>query len=169
VELLLEDDLLTALYEKGMLISVYPQLSSLFKLLGHADPNQRILELGAGTGGATRVALKALSSANGIKRYKDYTFTDVSADFLAPARERLADHYDLNFSVMDIEIDPLSQGYKNSYDIVMASQTLHATKTIANTLLNCRRLLKPGGKLILVENTQNHDFVGIALGTLTGY
>jgi NADPH:quinone reductase-like Zn-dependent oxidoreductase/SAM-dependent methyltransferase/NAD(P)-dependent dehydrogenase (short-subunit alcohol dehydrogenase family)/acyl carrier protein len=170
VELLLADGILTALYETGMLMtSAYPQLSRLFQLLGHADPNLRILELGAGTGGATRVAMKALSSANGIKRYKDYTFTDVSAGFLATARENMADHYDVDFSVLDIETDPLSQGYEASYDIVMASQTLHATMTIANTLDNCRRLLKPGGKLILLENTQNHDFVGIMLGTLTGY
>jgi NADPH:quinone reductase-like Zn-dependent oxidoreductase/SAM-dependent methyltransferase/NAD(P)-dependent dehydrogenase (short-subunit alcohol dehydrogenase family)/acyl carrier protein len=170
VELLQADGILTALYETGMLMrSAYPHLSCLFQLLGHADPNQRILELGAGTGRATSVAMKALSSANGIKRYKDYTFTDVSAEFIAKARENLADHYDVNFSVLDIETDPQSQGFEAEYDIVMASQTLYATMTIANTLDHCKRLLKPGGKLILVENTQNHDFVGIMLGTLTGY
>jgi len=170
VELLVHDGLLTALYEKGLFMtSAYPQLFNIFQSLGHANPSQRILELGAGTGGATRVAMKALVDGNGIKRYKDYTFTDISAGFLASARESLTEYLDFNFSVLDIEHDPHSQGYAASYDIVMASQTLHATCSIANTLANCRRLLKPGGKLVLVENTQNNDLVGIILGTLTGY
>jgi NADPH:quinone reductase-like Zn-dependent oxidoreductase/SAM-dependent methyltransferase len=170
VEILVQDGLLTALYKTGLFMtSAYPQLFNIFESLGHANPNQRILELGAGTGGATRVAMRALVGANGIKQYKDYTFTDVSAGFLASARESLTEHLDVRFSVLDIEQDPLPQGYESSYDVVMASQTLHATTSIANTLENCRRLLKPGGKLVLVENTQNNDLVGIILGTLTGY
>ncbi|KAF2686244.1 hypothetical protein K458DRAFT_441826 [Lentithecium fluviatile CBS 122367] len=170
VEILVQGGLLTALYETRLFMtSAYPQLFNIFESLGHANPNQRILELGAGTGGATRVAMRALVGANGIKRFKDYTFTGISAGFLAPARESLAEHLDVHFSVLDIELDPLSQGYDASYDIVIGSQTLHATTSIANTLENCRRLLKPGGKLVLVENTQNNDLVGIILGTLTGY
>jgi hypothetical protein len=46
----------------------------------------KILGLGAGTGGATRVAMKALSGANGLKRYRQYTFTDLSPGFLTAAQ-----------------------------------------------------------------------------------
>jgi hypothetical protein len=54
------------------------------------------------------------------------------------------------------------------YDVVIASQVLHATERISNALTNCRKLLKPSGKLLLIENTMNNFLLGIILGTLTG-
>ncbi|KAL9031280.1 MAG: hypothetical protein Q9196_000687 [Gyalolechia fulgens] len=170
VDVLVDDGLLTALYESGFfMIGAYPQLFNLMDSLAHSNPNLSILELGAGTGGATRVVMKALSGPNSIKRYGTYTFTDLSPGFLTAARESMADLFDVNFSVCDIERDPLAQGYEPIYDVVMASQTLHATASISKTLANCRRLLKPGGKLVLVENTQINVLSGLVLGTLTGY
>lgn len=170
VELMVEAGLLVELYQTGLFMTgAYPQLSNIFDALGHADPSLSVLEIGAGTGGATRVVMKALVGPNGIKRYKEYTFTDVTPGFLASAREAMQDYNDVHYSVCNIEQDPLKQGYQPVYDVVMASQTLHATASISNTLDNCRKLLKPGGKLVLVENTQNNVLVGIILGTLTGY
>lgn len=170
VDLLIQDNLLTALYGTGLFMtSAYPQLFSFFDLLGHADPNLSILELGAGTGGASRIVMKALTGSNGMKRYNRYTFTDISAGFLSSAREVWKEILDVDYAVLDIEQDPLAQGFESSYAVLIASQTLHATASISNTLRNCRSLLKPGGKLVLVENTRNMDFVGIILGTLTGY
>ncbi|KAL1883173.1 Type I Iterative PKS [Diaporthe australafricana] len=170
VELMVEAGLLAELYQTGLFMTgAYPQLSNIFDALGHADPSLSVLELGAGTGGATRVVMKALVGPNGVKRYKEYTFTDITPGFLASAKDAMQDFDDVHFSVCDIEQDPLEQGYQPVYDVVMASQTLHATASISNTLENCRKLLKPGGKLVLVENTQNNFLVGIILGTLTGY
>ena len=170
VEVLLEDGLLTALYESGFFMTgAYPQLFNLIDSLGHANPNLSILELGAGTGGATRVAMRALNGPNDIKRYGTYTFTDLSPGFLTAAREAMSDFHDMKFSVCDIEQDPFEQGYEPVYDVVMASQTLHATASISKTLANCARLLKPGGKLVLVENTQITIMGSLLLGTLTGY
>jgi hypothetical protein len=40
---------------------------------GHLNPTQRILEIGAGTGGTTIIALKALTSMNGERMYSSYT------------------------------------------------------------------------------------------------
>lgn len=31
------------------------------------------------------------------------------------------------------------------YDVIVAFQVLHATSSIDNTLVNCRKLLRPGG------------------------
>jgi len=170
VEVLVEDGLLTALYESGLAMTgAYPQLFRVLDHLGHANPNQNIIELGAGTGGATRVAMRALSEASAIKRYSQYAFTDISPGFLISARESMAAFNDVSFSVLNIEESPLEQGQGPIYDLVIASQCLHATPNIANTLANCRKLLKPGGKLVLVENTQNAIGHGLVLGTLTGY
>ncbi|KAI3316712.1 hypothetical protein HD806DRAFT_552023 [Xylariaceae sp. AK1471] len=172
VETLMEGGLLTALYETGLAMTgAYPQLERLVDGLGHANPHQKILELGAGTGGATRVTLKTLTNAHatGIKRYSQYTFTDITPGFLTAAREFLAPFHDINYAVLDIEKDPIGQGHDADYDVVIASQCLHATPTISKTLKNCRKLLKPGGKLVLVENTKNAIGHGLVLGTLTGY
>ncbi|KAF7538397.1 hypothetical protein G7054_g2978 [Neopestalotiopsis clavispora] len=172
VEVLVHEGLLTALYENGLAMTgAYPQLERLMDIMGHANPHQKILELGAGTGGATRVAMKTLTdcASPALKRYSQYTFTDVSPGFLTAAKEFMAPFYDIDYSVLDIERDPVEQGHDTDYDVVIASQCLHATPNIAKTLANVRRLLKPGGKLVLVENTQNAIGHGLVLGTLTGY
>ena len=51
-------------------------------------------------------------------------------------------------------LTPEPQGYEaGSYDIVIASNVLHATPSLQKTLANTRRLLKPGGYLLLLELT----------------
>ncbi|KAI0406831.1 hypothetical protein F4802DRAFT_612982 [Xylaria palmicola] len=164
-------NLLSALYQHGLFMkSAYPQLSRVLDGLSHANPHQRILELGAGTGGATSVAMKALTGPNSIKRYREYVFTDVSPGFLAAGQSSMANFRDISYSVLDIETDPEIQGFQPVYDVVLASQVLHATANISKTLKNCRRLLKPRGKLVFVENTTDDSIiVGLILGTLTGY
>ena len=170
LDVLVPDGLLTALYESGhFIVGAYPQLFNVMDCLGHANPNLRILEIGAGTGGATRVAMKALVSPHGIKRYADYTFTDISAGFLTSAQESMSEFRDIKFSVLDVEKDPQEQGYEPVYDVIMASQAIHATASMDRTLTNCRKLLKPGGKLVLVESTRMRVLPGLLYGTLTGY
>lgn len=170
VDVIISQDLLTPLYQSGLLMTgIYPQLFHVLDGLAHANPNLRILEIGGGTGGATRIAMKALNGPNGIKAYRDYTFTDISAGFLSSARESMADLKDMKFSVFDTEVDPVDQGYEQAYDLVIACQVLHATSNMHNTLTNCRKLLKPGGQLVLVETNQNFIVPGVVVGTFTGY
>ncbi len=60
------------------------------------------------------------------------------------------------FKVLDIEQDITKQGYKpHSYDLVIASLVLHATRNLEETMNNARKLLKPGGRLLLLELTDN--------------
>ena len=170
VDVIISEDLLTPLYRSGLLMTgIYPQLFHVLDGLAHANPSLRILEIGGGTGGATRIAMKAFNGPNGIKAYRDYTFTDISAGFLSSARESMADLHDMNFSVFDTEVDPMEQGYEQIYDLVIACQVLHATSNMHNTLSNCRKLLKPGGRLVLVETNQNFIVPGVVVGTFTGY
>lgn len=171
LDVLVQDDLLTAMYEEGIIMTgAYPQVRRCFDAIGHVNPSLNVIEIGAGTGGATRIILDTLSERNGIKRYKSYTFTDVSSGFLGAAKETFGQEYnDMHFSVLNVEQDPLDNGYQAVYDVVVASQCLHATTKISQTLSNCRKLLKPGGKLIIVENTRTVIGHGLVLGTLTGY
>lgn len=170
VDVIISKDLLTPLYRFGLLMTgIYPQLFHVLEGLAHTNPNLRILEIGGGTGGATRIAMKAFNGPNGIKAYRDYTFTDISPGFLSSARESMADFRDMKFSVFDTEVDPTEQGYEQAYDLVIACQVLHATSNMHNTLRNCRKLLRPGGRLVLVETNQNFVVPGVVVGTFTGY
>ncbi|KAL9004067.1 MAG: hypothetical protein Q9188_003102 [Gyalolechia gomerana] len=170
MDVIISEDLLTPLYQSGLLMTgIYPQLFHVLDGIAHANPNLRILEIGGGTGGATRIAMQALHGPNGIKAYRDYTFTDISPGFLSSARESMADFRDMNFSVFDTEVDPTEQGYEQTYDLVIACQVLHATSNMHNTLSNCRKLLKPGGRLVLVETNRYFTVPGVVVGTFTGY
>ncbi|KAL8780233.1 MAG: hypothetical protein Q9213_006555 [Squamulea squamosa] len=170
MDVIISENLLTPLYQSGLLMTgIYPQLFHLLAGLAHSNPNLSILEIGGGTGGATRIAMKALNSPNNIKAYRDYTFTDISPGFLSSARESMADLRDMKFSVFDTEVDPMEQGYEQAYDLVIACQVLHATSDMHKTLSNCRKLLKPGGKLVLVETNRNFTVPGVVVGTFTGY
>ncbi|OTA87488.1 hypothetical protein M434DRAFT_35325 [Hypoxylon sp. CO27-5] len=170
MDVIIGEGLLTPLYQSGLLMTgIYPQLFHILTGLAHSNPNLRILEIGGGTGGATRVAMRAFKYPNGIKAYRDYTFTDISPGFLSSARESMADLHDMNFSVFDIEMDPMEQGYEQAYDLIIACQVLHATSNMRKTLINCRKLLKPGGRLVVVETNQNVIVPGVVVGTFTGY
>ncbi|KAL8906783.1 MAG: hypothetical protein Q9171_006132 [Xanthocarpia ochracea] len=170
MEVIISKDLLTPLYQSGLLMTgIYPQLYHIMAGIAHSNPNLRILEIGGGTGGATRIAMKALNGPNNIKAYRDYTFTDISPGFLSSARESMADLRDMSFSVFDTEVDPVEQGYEQAYDLVLACQVLHATSNMHKTLSNCRKLLKPGGRLVLVETNRNFTVPGVVVGTFTGY
>ena len=75
------------------------------------------------------------------------------------------------FKTLDIEKDIAEQGYEeHSYDLVVASLVLHATTDLHRTLRNTRRLLKPGGYLIIQE-VSNNDVtrVGFLMCALPGW
>ncbi len=65
---------------------------------------------------------------------------------------------------------PLEQGFEaGSYDVVVASNVLHATKRMDVTMSRVRSLLRPGGSLILVEIPPRGAVVGLVAGSLTGW
>jgi SAM-dependent methyltransferase len=106
-----------------------------------------------------------------IPHFAHYDFTDVSSGFFEKARERFGPWGDLiSYKKLNIETDPEAQGFENgAYDLIVACQVLHATKAMEITMANVRKLLKPGGKLIMVETT--HDVLDIQLifGVLPGW
>ncbi|THV52874.1 hypothetical protein BGAL_0065g00020 [Botrytis galanthina] len=116
----------------------------------------RVLEDGAGTGATTRVLLGALTSLGGTfpkhTRYLQYDFTDISSGLFEKAKENFQDFPRLHFLTLDIEKDSSSQGFElGSYDLIVASLVLHVMKELVVTLKHVRSLLRPGGKLILLE------------------
>ncbi|PNY25600.1 Polyketide synthase [Tolypocladium capitatum] len=152
LEVMMQEDRLTRLYQTGLGVpEVNHDLSEVAKSLCHQHPDMKILEIGAGTGGMTREVLTRINGA-----FKSYTFTDISSGYFEKSSERLQveGKQKIIFSVLDVEKDPASQGYAcGTYDMIIASNVLHATRFLGDTLANVRRLLRPGGYLLLNEVT----------------
>ncbi|KAI8623341.1 reducing type I polyketide synthase [Xylariaceae sp. FL1651] len=171
LELMLEGQLLYRFYQHLLHFTrSASQAAELIRAIADENPQIRILEIGAGTGGATIPILNALSGKDG-QRFDSYDFTDVSAGFFQAARERFSSWGEMiTFSTLDIEKDPIQQGFKpRSYDVVIAAQVLHATRNMTNTMKNVRKLLKDNGKLILVETTRDTAELNLIFGSLPGW
>ncbi|KAJ5087107.1 hypothetical protein NUU61_008414 [Penicillium alfredii] len=145
--------------------------SELFISAGHTNPTMRILEIGAGTGGTTLVTLQALYSILGERLYSKYTFTDISSGFFPAAKERFASYPGLEYRVLDIGKDPVSQGFEaDSYDLIIASNVIHATESLMTTLGNVRTLLQPRGHFFLQELIPSAaKMINIIMGPLPGW
>lgn len=169
LQVALQDNLLTTIYETGFISYAYPQFLRVLDLLAHKNPRMKIIEIGAGTGGATRIAMQALSSGASSKLYKNYTFTDITASFFAHAQEEFSESKGMTFKKLDIGDDPFKQGFSSDYELAIASQSLHTTPTLANTVQNVRKLLRPGGKLLLLEITRELNLIGLIFGTFPDY
>lgn len=168
LELLLKDDLLADIYRFRPLCDY----ADFFRLLAHSKPNMKILEIGAGTGGMTATVLPVLksSSPRGERMYGSYTYTDLSAGFFVTAKERFRDYDAMTYRVLDISADPIAQGFDSeSYDLIVASNVLHATPRLRDSLLNVRKLLKPTGKLFLQELSPTTKWVNYVMGLLPGW
>uniref|UniRef100_UPI002456C9EC SDR family NAD(P)-dependent oxidoreductase n=1 Tax=Nocardia abscessus TaxID=120957 RepID=UPI002456C9EC len=134
----------------------------------HSDTRPlRIVEVGAGTGGSTHAVLEGLA-ASGIAF--DYQYTDVSPSFLAHGRRTFGTRENLRFAVLDIETDPVTQGFPaHEADLVLCANVLHATRSIDVTLRNVRRLLAPGGVLAFTEATADLEVLALTFGLLEGW
>ena len=104
-------------------------------------------------------------------QYASYMYTNISASFFEPAKAKFSQHAGkLLFKMLNIEKDPVDQGFgEGAFDMVIASNYLHATQSLKDTLSHCRRLLRPGGYLVLLEITRDHLPIQLIMGTLPGW
>lgn len=173
--IMMEGDLLSRCYNNKGVSRCLAQASEYVRMLCWKDPAMKVLEIGAGTGSATIPILKASSTVEGhlgTPLLDRYTFTDISAGFFEKARDLLEPWIGvLDFQKFDIEQSVHEQGFEDgSYDLIIACNVLHATSIISNTLSNVRRLLKPKGKLCLIEVTKpSIIYGGLGFGTLPGW
>lgn len=174
-----ETTMLEHLMHNGLLGEYYAKCESVIRgaqvmaetaaQIARRYPNARFLEVGAGTGGATREILKRVGDD-----LSTYTFTDISAGFFDDAQAEFAQFPTgdrITYSVLDLEQNVTAQGFEEgTYDVVVASLVLHATASLETTLRRVRSLLKPGGYLVLYEVTNVDMIRATALfGCLPGW
>ncbi|KAF2135262.1 uncharacterized protein K452DRAFT_303672 [Aplosporella prunicola CBS 121167] len=144
-------------------------LRDVVSLISHKNPSIRIFEIGGGTGSATREVLPALRGNSELRGYSEYVFTDIGTAFLAAAEEAFAKFNGVRYAPFNMQKDVAQQGFGPDYDLVIASNVIHATTNITATLNNVRRLLKPGGKLVMFELLQPRPAWNMILGTFSDF
>lgn len=175
LELMMEGNLLNQFYmdHEALKTRSYSHLAKIAELYAVKNPGANVLEIGGGTGGATTTVLEGFGTrGDGTGSILGhYTFTDISPGFFEAAREKFAAWSTMmDFKKLDIEGDPLSQGFTaGSYDLIVAASVLHATRSLHRTMSHVRKLLKPGGKLLLIEATADRLEGQLIFGTLPGW
>ncbi len=98
----------------------------------NAQPGERILDLGCGTGHLTAKIAETGAHAMGIDR---------SPEMIRQAKER---YPALQFEVMDAREIALD----GNFDAVFSNATLHWIKEPERVILSIKRLLRPGGRFV---------------------
>lgn len=121
----------------------------------------RVLEVGAGNGRLTRELLPLLKDD-----VLDYTFTDIGKAFVLKWQEEAQRvGISMQYGLLDIARDPQQQGYvRESFDIILALNVIHATPEIAASLRNLKSLLSPHGLLFSIETVKEQRWVDMIWG-----
>nr|DAC82021.1 TPA_exp: polyketide synthase [uncultured bacterium] len=129
----------------------------------------RILEIGAGTGGTTSGLLAKFRPYGAY--IEEYCYTDVSHAFLRHAEEKYAPGNPfLRTQIFDVGKPIADQKIKaDHYDLVIATNVLHATKNIRQSLRHIKATLRKHGLLLLNEQSMNSLFAHLTFGLLDGW
>ena len=140
---------------------------ALSAVLDNLPPDRpiRVLEIGAGTGGLTSYLVPALP-----RDQTEYVFTDLSNHFFIKAEQKFADYPFIKYKKLDIERDLAEQEFTpHSFDVVVASQVLHATADLRKTMSHVRQLLSPDGLLVLLEVAKPARWIDLVFGLTEGW
>ncbi|KAF4334054.1 polyketide synthase [Fusarium beomiforme] len=123
LELLFKDKLVENVYRSGVGAEIgYDRMVAYIDALAHKNPALRVLEIGAGTGGATRPILKCLTTQGngetGTPRFSHNSFTDISIGFFENAREMFKDSAArMSFRALNIEDNLEQQGFEGEQSL----------------------------------------------------
>ncbi|KAL8998311.1 MAG: hypothetical protein Q9169_002625 [Polycauliona sp. 2 TL-2023] len=155
-------------HESPMLATMTDQLVAFIKqAIARTSPDVdiRIVEIGAGFGGTTTALAQMLQQSN---RSVGYTFTDIAPTLVDKARKKFSEYAWMDFGTMNLDQDPPVK-YRGRYDIVIATNVVHATKDLVASASRLKSLLREGGFICLSEITKTIDWHNIVFGLLPGW
>lgn len=126
IEVGMEDEMLLQIYQQGLGFKEYTRfLARIVRQIVHRYPHMNILEVGAGTGGATKEIFNEIG-----QRFSSYTYTDISSGFFEAAQQVfIHQRHKMLYRVLDVSKDIRNQGYtEHSYDLIVAFAVLHASE-----------------------------------------
>ena len=129
----------------------------------------RILEIGAGTGGTSAAVMRKLKPYEA--HIAEYCFTDISKAFLLHAEDIFGPEYPyVTYKIFNAE-QPVSTEAPDigTYDAVIATNVLHATKNIRSALRHAKAMLQKNGQLFINEINSRTVFNHVTFGLLEGW
>ena len=155
---------LESIYRKSTFAQCYNGIvETIIRKMVHQLPQNsqlRILEIGGGTGGTSEWILPALPEKRTM-----YMFTDISPSLIQHAKEKFKSFPFVRYHVLDIQKEPKLQDVPDlSFDLVIASNVLHAVSNLGQALKYASSLLAPGGMLLLWEITRPQAWFDITFG-----
>ena len=118
---------------------LFGQRSELTALFGLLDPRWRVADLGAGTGALAEAIAPFVRSVVAIDR---------SPEMLEASRARLSSHPNTDWTKGELEALPLPDA---SVDLALLVLVLHYLPEPQRALAEAYRVLKPGGRLVIVD------------------
>ncbi|KAI0900051.1 fatty acid synthase S-acetyltransferase [Annulohypoxylon nitens] len=142
-------------------------VSNFIQSLGHSKPNLQILEVGTGSGSLVANILKNLTRADGHVLCSNYTYT--SAGFIS-GKDQEKPFPNMEYATLDISKDLVEQEFEGrQYDLVIASNAIHITKNVQESLKNIKKLLRPDGRLLLQELCASSKWINYIFGSLPNW
>lgn len=140
------DNLISSSLNKVMIGAVHSVIRQAGDKLGRPV---RILEIGAGVGGASLDVIPSLKGMNA-----EYVFTDVSNYFLNAAQKNFADCDFVEYALFDINKPYWEQGVSaDEFDIIICNNVLHNAKSLPKVMQSFREILTEGGVIIIADTT----------------
>ncbi len=133
---------LADVYDENELLAgdTYPPIIA--KLKSEFNPNDRLLDAGAGTG---------LLTAHIVPLVGHVTCTDIALEMLEKAKARLADFDHLDYRVEDATALSFED---DTFDVVLCCNVLHQMANPEVAVGEFHRVLRPGGKLLAITLTE---------------
>lgn len=123
-------------YARDPIKDVAAYEATLARIAAHLRPEDRVLEIGCGTGGTARRLAPLVASV---------TATDISVEMIRIARTR----QETEGTTVRFEASPVGAPVEGApFDVVCAFSVLHLTGDLTETLARVREKLRPGGLFI---------------------
>ncbi|KAL2821358.1 hypothetical protein BDW59DRAFT_164238 [Aspergillus cavernicola] len=145
-------------------------IRSYVRLYSHKNPNAHVLEINNGNGLSSTAVIQGLKQDDGPALWvQQYDITEKSMGQLNEMRNTLpAYNNQIRYRTLDIDQDPCAQGFEqDSYDMVIISNMMPLLSSLEHCLRNTRKLIKPGGKLLLLNPEHSRSFFCHGCGSLS--